>query len=336
MKKVTIYDIARECNCTAATVSKVFNGKGVISDEKRREIMNAIKKLGYIPSNAAKNLATNKSHLIGIVLHDSASKSISHELFSKILNYFRIEVEKKGYEIMLLSRMEEKGENSYLKRAIARDLSGIFILCADYGDPSIMELVDDIIPTVSFDWALGNYSISTDGEDGLIKIVDFLVENGHKDIVFFDTGETIVSRQRLSGFLKGLEKNHIEKKDWMIIPGEYYFPEAVEKEVEAVLKINPRPTAVIMPDDYSAVQSYRVFRRLGIKIPHDLSVVGFDGIELSELAHPRLTTISQDCELIGKEAAMLLLKQINNEEIINKHNMVNGILVPGTSVKKIN
>ena len=83
---VTIYDIAKKCNCSYTTVSKVFNNTGAISEKKKQEIFAAAKELGYIPNSTARSLATKKSHIIGVILHNFEDRGITHELFSRILN----------------------------------------------------------------------------------------------------------------------------------------------------------------------------------------------------------------------------------------------------------
>lgn len=329
MKKVTIYDVAKECGCTTATISKVLNGKGYISTKKKNEIFETVKRLGYIPSNAAKNLATNKSQLIGVVLHDNNNRSITNELFSKILNSFRIAVESNGYDIVFLAK---NGSTTYLQKSIARGLEGVFFLCADYSNPEILELMNSPIPNISFDYEENNQSITTNAINSIIKIVDYLASKGHKDIVFIDTKESEVAHKRLEGFKEGLKKNNIEFKEEMVQEGKYFSEGVTEEEIDKALNSGINPTAIIMPDDYSAIDAYHLLRKRNLKVGKNISVVGFDGIALSKNIHPTLTTIEQNTDEMGKTAAKMLLKNIKTGKKEIKHISIDGKLICGSSV----
>ena len=233
MKKITIYDIARECGCTSATVSKVLNGKGNVSQAKKEEIFEAVKKFGYVPSNAAKNLATNHSQLIGVVLHDTTERNITHELFSRVLNSFRLEMENNGYDIVFLSR--KSNETSYLQKTVARGLEGVFFLCADYSDKGILELMHSSIPNVSLDCEENEQSVTTDGKEAIAKIVDELVKLGHRRIIYIDTKESEVAHRRLEGFKEGLKRNNIEFDPHFVLEGNYFATGIAEDEINRAL-----------------------------------------------------------------------------------------------------
>jgi len=333
MKKVTIYDVAKECGCTSTTVSKVLNGKGYISAEKKKEIFDAVARLGYIPSTAAKNLATNKSQLIGVVLHDTLERNITNELFSKVLNSFRVEMELNGYDIVFLAR---KGNVSYLQKAVARGLEGVLFLCADYSNEGILELMNSPVPNVSLDFEGNDQSVTTNGKESIIELVDYLASCGHRRIVFIDTMESEVAHKRLEGFKEGLQKNGIPFDPRMVQKGEYFRNGVAEVEVNRALDSGIDPTVIIMPDDYTAIDAYRALRKRGLKVGEDISIVGFDGIDLSKYVHPSLTTIGQNTEEMGKAAAKLLLDNIKTGKKELRHISINGEIIYGSSVRNLN
>ena len=264
MKKITIYDIARECGCTSTTVSKVLNGKGNVSQAKKTEIFEAVKKLGYVPSNAARNLATNHSQLIGVVLHDTTERNITNELFSRVLNSFRLEMENNGYDIVFLSR--KNSGTTYLQKSVARGLEGVFFLCADYSDKEILELMHSSIPNVSLDCEENEQSVTTDGKEATAKMVDYLISCGHKRIAYIDTKESEVAHRRLEGYKEGLERNHIAYNPEFVFEGNYFAKGIAEEEVNKVLDADLNITAIIMPDDYSAIDAYRALRKRNLYV----------------------------------------------------------------------
>ena len=181
---VTIYDVAKKCNCSYTTISKVFNNTGSISKKKREEILQAAKELGYVPNSIARSLATKKSNTIGVLLHNFEDRGITHELFSKILNAFRIEVEKAGYDILFISQHHD----DYLISCKTKSIDGVFVLCCDYSLEKNQNLLKGDIPFVCFDNSEVPNSVQVNGYEAIAKMVDYLVSKGHKKIIYKSGG----------------------------------------------------------------------------------------------------------------------------------------------------
>lgn len=308
---VTIYDIAKKCNCSYTTVSKVFNNTGAISEKKKQEIFAAAKELGYIPNSTARSLATKKSHIIGVILHNFEDRGITHELFSRILNSFRIEAEKNGYDILLISQNHE----SYLMSCKSRAIDGVFVMCCDYSLEKSKELINGEIPFVCFDNNDVPNSVQSDNKEAIAKMVDYLVSKGHRNIMYINPDDNApVTRSRLEGYKLGLERNNIEFDSRFIQKGSYFHEGASKLNVENVINSGVDFTAIMFPDDYSAIGAAKYLKlyekEKGIKI----SYTGFDGVEVTEILASTVTTIKQNTKLIGETAAKILLNEIEGKK----------------------
>ena len=334
---VTIYDIAKKCHCSTATVSKALNGAGKISNEKKEEILNAAKELGYVTNQSARSLASSNknSRLIGVVLHTLEEKSIAHEMFSNILNYFRITLEKNGYDICFLRNINDDDILEYRDFIRARDLDGVFILSADSSEKKIIQLLKEDIPMVAFDVTTAKYQVHSNNTEAVAELVDYLSKMGHQRICYVYPHEYGVSKQRYEGFLLGLERNNIPFDPRMIIKAPFFSHNSAELATDAALKSGYEPTVIMYPDDYTAIHAIPYLRKLGLKVPQNISITGFDGIEIATAVRPSLVTVRQNAKETGIAAGEFLLKLINKEELESPVKVVESTIIYGHSVSEI-
>lgn len=333
----TISDIAKRCHCSTTTVSKVLNGGGSISLEKKKEILEVARELKYVRNNSARALASSNksSNLIGIILHINEDKSITHELFSNILNYFRIEMEKNNYNICFIRHLEEDSYYEYEDYITANGIDGVFILSAGSELTKIQTLVKSDIPVVTFDQPHAPYNISSDNKEAVMSFVDHLVSLGHKNIVYVAPKDIGVAYERKQGFIEGLKRNNIPFDERMIVVAPFYSQQSAKLATDKALASGINPTAIMYPDDYTAISAIPYIRSLGMKVPLNISITGFDGVEIASVMRPEITTSRQDVKNIGLEAAHLLLKLINKEEIKEPHIVVKTTLLKGESARDI-
>ncbi|WP_298768736.1 LacI family DNA-binding transcriptional regulator [uncultured Fibrobacter sp.] len=333
----TIYDIAKRCNCSIATVSKVFNNTGTISKKKREEILRVSHELGYIPSESARGLAKadKTTKMIGVLLHINDDKSIGHYLFSSILNSFRIVVEQYGYDVAFLSKIEEDSPYTYLDKVKSRGFDGVFVISANKTETKVKHLFESDYPLVAFDNPGSGCTLTSNNKEIVSELVDYLVSKGHRKICYILPQNKGIAKIRFEGFIEGLKRNGIEFDERMVIPGSYFTIDSVEKETDLALKSGIEPTVIMYPDDYSAVNAIPYLRKLGMKVPSNISVTGFDGIDIASVMHPSIVTVKQDAKSIGYEAAMALIKLINKEPVQKRKIVVPALICEGTSVKNI-
>lgn len=334
----TIWDIAKRCNCSTTTISKVFNNKGSISKGKREEILRVSEELGYVRSESARSLASKakKTNLIGIILHINENKSITHELFSGIINAFRIEMEKENYDICFLRNVKEEGRIDYNSLVNVRGISGVLVLSANENDKKVAKLLESDVPCVTFDMPTYANNVSSNNEESVREMVSYLVKQGHRRIVYAYPKETGVAEERKKGFVEGIRENGLELDENMIIKGSYYYEGSAKEITERILASNYKPTAIMYPDDYTAISAITYLKNNGHRVPGEISVTGFDGVEISSLIRPSLVTIKQDTKAIGQKAAEVLLGQINKKSEKENKIEIKTTLIKGDSVKKIN
>ena len=333
----TIYDIAKKCHCSTTTVSKVFNNSGKISEEKAKLIRKTAEEMGYTPNASARFVAggAKLSRLLGVILQINEDKGLGHELFSRILNSFRMEAEKQGYDICFLSRLDDDSPYSYLNKLESRGCSGVFALSARIKEKKIQELYQSDIPVVSFDYDKGKSSISSNNEESVAELVNYLVKLGHRRICYVHPDDSELCLKRKEGFILGLKQNNIPFDERMVVSAPFFSEGSAQIATDKALASGINPTAIMYPDDYCAINAIPYLRSLGYKVPRDISITGFDGIEVASIMRPSITTIGQDAKALGREAARLLLAQIENPKVINKHIVIPAHLQKGESTRDI-
>ncbi len=336
---ISMRDIAKRCNVSVATVSKALNGYSDIGKAKREEIQAVAKEMGYFPNSSARALKTNRSYDLGILFVDNLNSGLTHDYFAAILDSFKVTAESKGYDITFTSmNMVANRRMSYYEHCRYRGLDGVVIANIDFATPEVLELVRSSLPVVTIDYLFdGRIAVVSDNVKGMKDLVDYVVGKGHRKIAYIHGDNNSVTRDRLSSFHRTLEEHGINVPDSYIKASRYRDGEMTEVKMKELLSLPDPPTCVFMPDDFSAVGGYSAVQEMGLKIPDDVSVVGFDGIAMSQALFPKLTTLRQDTRQIGKKAAEQLTSLIESPKttLIEKI-LVDGYLLEGGSVKRVN
>ena len=305
----TIKEISKACGVSTATVSKALNGYSDVSDETKEKIRRAAEKLHYLPNAAARQLKTNTSRNIGVVYKDATGSGLAHQYFSGILDSAKAEAEKNGYDITFISATI--GYGSYLEHCRYRRCDGVLIVCEDFSSDQVEELLKSSLPVVVIDYVSEEKAgILSDNVDGGYRLTRYLIEKGHNRIAFIHGETTSVTKKRLSGFYKALDEAGILIPDDYLVEAKYHDPDATEKAAEQLMKLKEPPTAILFPDDFSYIGGRNAFEKMGLKVPEDVSTVGYDGIYLSQVIRPRLTTYRQNASEIGRASVKKLVEAI--------------------------
>ncbi|CCV64533.1 Transcriptional regulator, LacI family [Alteracholeplasma palmae J233] len=335
---VKIKDIAEACQVSIGTVSKALNRSHEISEETTRKIIKKANELGYVANSNARSLKTKRSYSLGIIYFDSTNSGLEHEYFSVMLNGIKKEAEESGYDVVLISNKIGGLKNSYLSHAKYRGCDGVIIVSADFKNPKITTLVESDLPTVTIDHLFHNRtSILSDNVKGLETIVEYLHDKGHKKIAFIHGEDTEVTRNRLASFYRTCQKLKLDIPDSYIKEAQYHIPKYSGLATRELLALEDRPTCIIYPDDYSYLGGLTEIEKHKLKIGEDISVVGYDGIYLSRVLRPVLTTYVQDSNKIGMMAARKLIEMIENPKTyIPEQVVISGYLQQGKTVKTLN
>ncbi|MBR1757479.1 MAG: LacI family DNA-binding transcriptional regulator [Lachnospiraceae bacterium] len=334
---VTITDISKACGVSRATVSKALNGAPDVSQDTAKRVRETAKKLGYLPNATARALKVGRSYNIGILFSDTTGGGISHEYFSQILESVKAEAERLGYDITFISKDLGAMSMDYYEHAKYRSCDGVVIASADFTDPAIIRLATSEIPTVTLDYTFDSRtSILSDNVKGMEELVHFVYEKGHRKIAFIHGENTSVTQKRLVSFRKTCAALGIEIPPEYICPARYHDPKSSGLATRELLALSDRPTCIFYPDDLSFLGGLSELDRHDISIPEEMSVVGYDGIPLSQVLRPKLTTYRQGAERMGREAARLLVEEIESPDLwLPQQITVEGELLPGKTVRDL-
>ena len=226
---------------------------------------------------------------------------------------------------------------SYYEHTRYRGFDGVVIACIDFQDPEVIELANSDIPLVTIDYTFNNRSsVISNNYAGMMTLVKYLVEKGHRKIAYVCGEDTAVTRNRLAAFYKVLEDNDIQIPDEYVKHSSYRNMAKTEAATDELLALSDRPTCIMYSDDHSAMGGVNSIRKHGLRIPEDISVAGYDGVNIASQIDPKLTTIRQDTEAIGRNAAIKLLSLIERpKSTVEEQIMIEGSLVEGQTVSQI-
>lgn len=314
-QKANIYELATKSGFSVSTVSKALNHTGRISEATRQKILTIASELNYIPSYHAKALSLNKSWIIGIIYSDNLGIGFSHPHFSVILEGFKQEAEKEGYEITFINRNMGNRSMTYLEFCQYRQVEGVFIVNYYSLSKQVPQLIESGLPLVSADAGFDHIPTVTSNDLlGGVLATQYLYDLGHRKIDHIaGPSYTISAQQRKKGFMQVLSEHqdiisHIyEANNYSIEDGYHQGLKIIEK--------NDLPTAIFVAGDWMALGVIQAFKEHHISVPEDISIIGYDDLEFLKYSQPSLTTVSQNKLEIGKRAAQYLIQQINGETV---------------------
>ncbi len=311
---VTIKDVARSCGLSISTVSKVFNGYPDISEETRAQVMKSAREIGYQPNALARALKTNRTYNLGVLFVDDRLSGLTHPFFASVLNAFKAEAEARGYDITFINHHIGDTAMTYLEHCRYRNVDGVCLACVDFYTTEVAELVNSGIPCTTVDHVFNNRPcVLSDNQSGTSMLVNFACRRGHRRIAFIHgQRNSSVTELRINGFYRGMQANGLQLPAGYVLESTYGEMEDVRQKTLKLLRRPDRPTCILLPDDASYLGAQAAAQELGLRIPDDISFAGYDGIALTQALHPRLSTIRQDTDTLGREAARRLIDRVEN------------------------
>jgi len=303
-----IYEVAKRAGVSTATVSRVLSQPNVVAPATRRRVMLAVERLGYEPNSTAKNLRTLRTGKLLVTVPD-----LSNPFFSLILQGIEDAALREGYAVLVGdTQHDEKREERYALMLKRKEADGLIFLghrmpqeARSYLRASAPRCAP-IVNGCEFSPTLGVPSVHIDNAKAAYQAMDHLYGLGHRRIGIV-TGPLVspLSRDRLSGATARAKKQKAER-EFVIMHGDFSI-ESGAAAAERLLGRSERPTAIFCFNDEMAMGVVEVARRLGVRVPQQLSVVGFDDIRFSRHMDPPLTTIAQPMRQIGEGTVRLLL-----------------------------
>lgn len=333
----TILELSERCGVSVSTVSKALNGYSDISDKTREMVIKVANEMGYFPNANARALKLKKTYNIGVLFATTTAIGLKNDYFAHILSAFKEEAAEGGYDITFIENYIGRRKMSYLEHCQYRHFDGVCVVCADYESEEVKQLVESNIPVVTIDYSFDkSYSILSDNYSGMKQLTNYIIRNGHRKIGFIHGQIGPVTKQRLEGFYAGLKDYGITVPEGYVVEGAYRNQVRTEELALEMLKLPEIPSCIIAPDDQSSVGIFNAIRKAGLAVVKDVSVSGYDGIESQQYIGVKLTTVKQEREAIGKEAAKKLIHMMENpnENITGKMYMKQTLMI-GNSVRRI-
>ncbi len=335
---VTIRELSKRCGLSISTVSKALNGYTDISEATREAVTQAAKEIGYYPNAHARALKTKRSYNLGVLFVDDLQSGLTHSFFSFVLESFKKEAERNGYDITFISHKMGDSNMTYLEHCHYREVDGVCIACINFQDAEITQLVNSELPVVTIDHLFNNRScIQSNNIIGIQTLVEHAFARGHRRIAYIHGLKSSVTDTRLGSFYRTADALGVDVPDEYVMECEYNAPASVCNATKRLLALPVPPTCILISDDYAALGAYEAASDLGLQIPRDFSIAGYDGIPIMQLMRPRLTTIRQDTNRIGAEAARSLIALIETPKMsIPEITVVPCALLEGETIRDLN
>ena len=332
---ISMKDISTRCGVSVATVSKALNDHSDISENTKEMVRKIAREMGYFPNSSARALKTNRTFNIGVLFVDRARNGLTHDYFAHVLDSFKVTAEAKGYDLTFINCNKTTQRMTYLEHSRYRGVDGVVIAHVDFDQNEVSELIKSEIPVVTIDHTFDNKpSVVSDNIGGIRELVSYVVSKGHTRIAYINGGDrSSVTRNRIGAFYKTMDELGIPVREEYMIDGDYRNPTVCCEVTKKLLDLSERPTCILYPDDLASIGGINAIKERGLSIPDDISIAGYDGIDVARYLEPKITTIAQDTMTIGSTAAEKLIGMIEHPKTtLIDRTVIEGQLLEGDSV----
>lgn len=313
--RVTIREVARAAGVSPSTVSRAIAGNPRISQATRARVLDAMQRLGYRPNAIARSLVTRASRTLGIVLYRPADQAFAHPFFAEALRGVAGAAQANGYSLLVTTAESYEAEaQQCLAMLEERRADGAVLLASRTPDPLIAALQDRQHPFV----VLGRvpdrpsvYWVNNDNFQAAAMVVLHLLQLGHRSFaVVGGRPELVVTQDRLEGVISTLQEAGLVLPPERVALGDFTWEHGYRQGARLLGQV-PRPTAIVAMDDVLAAGVLRAAREMGLEIPRDVSIVGFNDDPMAQLLSPPLTTVRIPARELGEAAARRLIDRLN-------------------------
>ena len=337
---VSMKDISIRCGVSVATVSKALNDHSDISESTKRLVRNCAQEMGYFPNSSARALKTNRTFNLGVLFVDRARNGLTHDFFARVLDTFKVTAEAKGYDLTFINCDRTTQRMTYLEHSRYRGVDGVVIAHVDFDQSEVAELIRSEIPVVTIDHSFDNKpSVISDNIHGMQELVEYIAGRGHKKIAYINGGDkatSSVTRNRIGSYYRTMSELGLPTPEEYMIDADYRNPLATHDATLKLLALPDPPTCILCPDDLSAIGCINALNEKGLKVAEDVSIAGYDGIDIAKYLEPKICTIEQDTGTIGKKAAEKLIGMIEHPKTtLIERVIVEGRLLPGNSIAQV-
>jgi len=329
---VTIKDVASLANVAPSTVSRVIADSPRISQATKQKVKKAMEQLGYHPNLNARNLASQSTQALGLVMPSSKDVGFQNPFFPTVLQGISEGAREKNYALhMTTGKSESEILDAVIQMVQGKRVDGVVLLYSKVKDDVISYLKEREFPFVLIGKPYNDIEeithVDNDNIRAMKEATEHLIKIGHKQIGFIGGSlDLIVTVDRLHGYKKALEDADIEGRSEYVIHQEF-LREGGQEAVRALMKLEHPPTALVVADDFMALGVLNTLDELGIRVPEDISIVSFNNVLLAELAKPPLTSVDINIFELGYQASKSLIQKIENSNEPTKRLIISHRLV---------
>lgn len=310
----TIKDVAKRAGVSTTTVSHVINKTRFVAEETRNAVWEAIKALHYSPSAVARSLKVNHTKTLGLLATSSEAP-----YFAEIIEAVENQCFERGYTLILGNAHNDlQKQRAYLSMMAQKRVDGLLVMCSEYPDDLLQMLEENRnIPMVVMDWGESRGDFTDTVQDnafhGGYLAGRYLIERGHRDIgAIPGQMERNTGGGRHAGFLQAMQEAGISVRPEWIVQGDFE-PESGYQAMQQILNQKQRPTAVFCGGDIMAMGAICAADEMGLRVPQDISVIGYDNVRNARYFTPALTTVHQPKAQLGEKALEMLLDRITSK-----------------------
>lgn len=318
---VTIREVAAYAGVSSATVSHVINGTRFVSDTVREQVQKAMTELGYRPNALARSLRRGETRTLGLILPDSANP-----YFAEMGRAIEAAAFKRGYSVILCNtENDSEKELMYTEVLANKQVDGMIFVASGEKNETLSQIARNGLPLVVVDREMGSLDLDTvttnNYEGGLVATL-YLLSLGHRLIACITGPSNITpSAERITGYREALRQANIPVDESLLVRGDFHAPSGYQCAMQ-LFQASPRPTAIFVCNDMMSIGVIRAASQLGLRIPEDVSIIGFDDIELASYTTPPLTSVAQPKEEIGQLVVALLTERIKNPTLPPRRNVL--------------
>ena len=317
----TIRQVADKAGVSVTTVSHVINNTRFVSDVLRERVQRAMTELNYRPNALARSLRLGQTHTLGLILPDSANP-----FFAEIGHAIEAAAFERGYSVILCNTENDPAKELLYANVLEnRQVDGMIFVAAGGNHEALSSIVRNGLPLVLVDRDLGGLgvdAVTTNNYQGGLLATRHLIELGHT-IIGCITGPSDLtpSAERVTGYSDALKEADLKAKGTLFVRGDFHVPSGLTAATH-LLQQDPRPTALFVCNDLMAIGALHAAAQLGLRVPDDVAIVGFDDIELASYTIPPLTTVCQPKQEIGHTAIQLILDRMASPARSPRHEIL--------------
>jgi len=328
--RITSTDVARRAGVSQSAVSRAFTPGASVGAETREKVMAAASALGYRPNAIARSLITNRSRMIGVVM-----AYLDNQFYPDVLEAFAVQLQERGYQVLLFTGFKDRDSDPVMQQILQYRVDGVLLASTTLSSALSEECAAAGVPIVLFNRTTQREAVSSVTSDNLSggrRVAEFLVAGGHRRFAYVaGIAKSSTNRDREAGFCEGLEAAGVGE---LIRVAGHYSEDGARAAARQLFSRPERPDAVFCANDHMALMVLDVARHeFGLRVPQDVSVVGYDDVRPAAWGSYRLTTVEQPLRPMVGAAVEILMDQIEGGLAAQRHEVIPGELVVRASAR---